>query len=288
MQLTRRRFVGSLGWAGLLSGRALQGKARAEIRIGLVTYLWGAEWDLPTLLRNCRAVGFEGVELRVGHAHGVEPNLSPAARKAVRQQFADHGIVCVGYGSNQEFHSPDREVVERNIAGTIALIRLCHDIGATGVKVKPNALPDGVPPERTIAQIARALDRVGQAATDYGQLIRVEVHGRGTAQPRVMREIMRRVESPAVRVCWNCNPQDLEPPGLAANFAMLRPYFGDTLHIHELDRSSYPYPWLFRLLRESDYTGWLLFEGGQPPPMPRRLAGLRRQVELLQRLLKKA
>ena len=44
------------------------------MRFGLVTYLWGKDMDLPTLLDVCEKSGVLGVELRTQHAHGVEPN----------------------------------------------------------------------------------------------------------------------------------------------------------------------------------------------------------------------
>ena len=28
------------------------------MQLGLVTYMWGADWDLPTLIKNCEATGF--------------------------------------------------------------------------------------------------------------------------------------------------------------------------------------------------------------------------------------
>ena len=33
------------------------------MQLGLVTYMWGTDWDLPTVLKNCRETGFTGVEL---------------------------------------------------------------------------------------------------------------------------------------------------------------------------------------------------------------------------------
>src|SRR5690606_25188341 len=41
--------------AGPLVGAALQGaeKKGSQMSYGLVTYMWGADWDLPTLLANC-------------------------------------------------------------------------------------------------------------------------------------------------------------------------------------------------------------------------------------------
>ncbi|MEX0978618.1 MAG: sugar phosphate isomerase/epimerase, partial [Pirellulales bacterium] len=62
------------------------------MQLGLVTYQWGADWDLPTLIKNCRETGFAGVELRTTHKHGVEPSLDENARKEVAKQFADSGV----------------------------------------------------------------------------------------------------------------------------------------------------------------------------------------------------
>ena len=53
-----------------------------KMRFGLVTYLWGQDWDLPTLIENCERSKVLGVELRTTHAHGVEPRLSAEERNA--------------------------------------------------------------------------------------------------------------------------------------------------------------------------------------------------------------
>ena len=53
------------------------------MKLGMVTYMWGAEWDLPTLIKNCADAGFEGVELRSTHKHGVEVTLSKEQRAEV-------------------------------------------------------------------------------------------------------------------------------------------------------------------------------------------------------------
>ena len=88
------------------------------MKLGLVTYMWGADWDLPTLISNCEKTGLLGLELRVDHAHKVEINLTSAQRAEVRKRFADSSVKCVGYGSNFEYHSPDliqlREEYRRN------------------------------------------------------------------------------------------------------------------------------------------------------------------------------
>ena len=103
-----------------------------------------------------------GVELRTGHAHGVESNLNAAQRAKVKKMFADSPVTCIGYGANFEYHSPDAAKLRFNIDQTKEYIKLCKDIGATGIKVKPNDLPDGVDKGKTIAQIAASLNEVGK------------------------------------------------------------------------------------------------------------------------------
>ena len=43
--------------------------------LGAVTYNVLKDWDLETLIKNLEAAGFEAVELRTGHSHGIEPAL---------------------------------------------------------------------------------------------------------------------------------------------------------------------------------------------------------------------
>ena len=253
-----------------------------RMRYGLVTYLWGQDWDLPTLIAKCEETGLLGVELRTTHAHGVEPSLDATARREVKQRFADSPVTCLGPGSNERYDNPDPAVVRTAIEATKGFLKLSHDIGSTGVKVKPDRFYDDVPREKTIAQIAASLNELGNFGADLGQQVRLEVHGQCAELPTI-KAIMEQVESPAVRICWNSNPIDLTGDGLEANFQLVREYFGDTVHIHELDKDNYPWRTLFELLAESDYTGWLLLEAGNVPED--RVPALIRQRELFDDLL---
>ena len=58
-------------------------------KLGTVTYNLAKDWDVATIIKNCEATGFEAVELRTTHKHGVEPSLDKAARAEVRKRFAD-------------------------------------------------------------------------------------------------------------------------------------------------------------------------------------------------------
>ncbi len=294
-RISRRYFIQSASAAGLAltSASAVLGCSStkspgpgAGMEFGLVTYLWGKDWDLPTLIKNCETTGYSGVELRTNHAHGVEPSLSAAQREDVKKRFDDSTVTCVGYGSNQEYHSPDPEKLRQHIEGTYKLIKLCHDIGASGVKVKPNTLPEGVEPEKSIEQIGVSLNTVGKYAADYGQEIRVEVHGRKTSELPVMKAIFEHVTEPNVKICWNCNEQDLMGAGLAANFNMVKKWFGATVHIRELNVGEYPYRELFNLFVDMDYKGYILLEARTKPDD--RVAAMKEQIALFRDMVAKA
>jgi len=277
----RRKFlIGSVASSAIVLGdmvlgdRGLSPLALAEessgavpkMRLGLVTYQWGKDWDLPLLLANCTATQFEGIELRSTHKHGVEPTLNQQQRGEVRRRFDDSPVSLVGLGSACEYHSPDIAVVKRNIEETKAFILCCHDLGGGGVKVRPNGLPNGVPAEKTIEQIGRSLNEVARFGADHGVEIRVEVHGRETSDIPTFKKIMDAAAHPNCKMCWNCNRADLNGKGLANNFALLSEHLGETIHIHDLrNEANYPWKELFGLLGEISYKGWTLIEEGRVP-----------------------
>lgn len=255
---------------------------RALMKFGLVTYLWGRDWDLNTLITNCEITGYEGVELRTEHAHKVESFLTPLQRTEVKKRFADSKVKCLGYGANFEYHSPDAGILRNNIEKTKEYIVLCHDIGASGIKVKPNDLPASVPKEKTIAQIGASLNEIGRFAKDYNQLVRVEVHGNLTQELPNMKAIFDHVTENNVKICWNCNEQDLLPPGLEGNFNMVRRWLGDTVHIRELNLNDYPYQELFNLFRGINYDGWILLEARTEPND--RVAAMKEQLSIFRKM----
>jgi sugar phosphate isomerase/epimerase len=289
--ISRRRFIqkgvfAGLGLAAVNKLTAMPLPAKAGMKFGLVTYMWGFDWDLPTLISNCEKTGYLGVELRTQHAHKVETTLTVVQRAEVKKRFDDSLVKCIGYGSNFEYHSPDPKQLRENIEQTKEYIKLCSDIGATGIKVKPNDIPAGVPEEKTLAQIAASLNEIGKFARDYGQLVRVEVHGNRTQEIPKMKTIFDQVTEKNVKICWNCNDQDLLPPGLEGNFNMVRKWFGDTIHVRELNLNDYPYQQLFNLLQATKYSGWVLLEGRTEPKD--RIAAMKEQLEVFNQMVEKA
>lgn len=236
------------------------------MELGLVTYQLAKSWDLETIIERCAQTGFTAVELRTEHAHGVEIEMPKAKRQEVRARFADSPVRLVGLGTTCEYHSTDPAEVRAHIERTRRWVELAADVGAMGVKVRPNGLQEdkGVPVEVTLSQIARALAECGDAARDAGVEIWLEVHGRGTAHPPHIRRIMEECNHPAVGVCWNSNPQDVVDGSVARYFELLRPWLR-SCHINELWNPDYPYRELFALLKQTGYDRFTLAEIPESP-----------------------
>jgi len=271
---TRRRFLGdglaagaatmALGAAQRPAGAAeppLQPK-EAKMHLGLVTYMVGARMDLPTLIKTCEQTGMEGVELRSTHKHGVEPTIDAEARAKVKALFAKTKVRLVGLGSACEYHSPNPDVVKRNIEHTRAFVDLAADLGAWGVKVRPNGLPKEVPEDKTLRQIAGALRECGDYAKGKGIVLFTECHGRGTSDPPRMAKIMEYCGHPSVCLCWNCNGVDIDRKtgSIKANFNLCKPWI-QHVHIHDL-YAGYPWRELFDLLKEMKFSRYTMIEMG--------------------------
>ena len=289
----RRRFLQTslmLGSAAMTlrplgSLAALAEKPGSKLQLGFCTYLWGQDWDLPTLIAHCEAAQILAVETRTEHKHGVEPSLNAPQRAEVRKRFADSRVRFLGPGTNEAFHYPDAAQLNKSIERAKEFVMLSHDCGGTGVKVKPNDLPKGVPTEKTVAQIGQALNLVGKFAADFGQEIRLEVHG-GCAPLPIMKQIMDHVEQRNVGLCWNCNGEDLQGEGLAHNFNLVKDRFAGTVHVRELNVGDYPYQELIDLLAAVDYAGWILLECRTKPAD--RIAAMKEQRQVFDEMVAKA
>jgi sugar phosphate isomerase/epimerase len=264
MSMNRRELL-ALATAGAtlnLAPRAFAApaaeSAERRFKLGLVTYNLAPDWDLQAIIDRCRAAKIEGVEFRTTHKHGVEPTLTREQREEVRKRCADGGLVIWGLGSVCDFHSPDPAVVQKNIETCHEFSQLAHDIGARGVKVRPNGLPKEVEEARTLEQIGKAIRKCAERAHDLGVEIWCEVHGHETSDPARMRTIMDHADHPAAGVTWNSNGSDLKNGSVKEGFELLAKYI-KSCHINDLT-SGYPYRELFTLLRGIGYDRYTLIE----------------------------
>jgi sugar phosphate isomerase/epimerase len=239
-------------------------------QLGIVTYNIAKDWDLTTILSRLETVGYGGVELRTGHAHKVEVNLTRAQRDEVRKRFEDSPVDLAGLGSAFEYQSTDPAVVRQNIDGTREYVRLAHDIGAPGVKVRPNGIPRGANLDQTLRQIGRALHEIGEDAAGFGIEIRVEVHGAVTQELKHFARILEYASHPNVYTCWNSNSTDVMASSVKETFALVAPRVRE-VHLRDLFDPAYPWRELFALLARQNYGGYTLAEIPESPDPERVL-----------------
>lgn len=231
------------------------------MKIGLVTYQLAEAWDVPTIIKNCRTAKFDGVELRTTHKHGVEVSLTKEQRAAVKKQFQGSGVELMGLGSAFDYHTPDQARLRKDIEATKEYIVLAQDVGAGGVKVRPNGFPKEVSKEKTLEQIGRSLRELGEFAKDHGQVIRLEVHGSGTNLVPHIKTIMDVCAHPSVGVCWNSNNSDCEGEGFDRNFDLVKDKIF-AAHMRDLYLEDYPWRRLMTRLNEISFSGYCLAEIG--------------------------
>jgi len=234
------------------------------MRLGMVTYQVAAEWDIETMIQKCEATGFEGVELRTTHAHGVELDIDQAKRQEVKKRFADSKVKLWGLGTTCEFHAVEMDEVKKNIEEGKQWVDLAVEVGAVGIKVRPNGLQEkaGIPKEKTLEQIGNAYREVGQYGKDKGIECWMEVHGKDTCIPANMKVIIDTADHDNCLVCWNSNLADRDENGkIDENFEMLKHKIA-SCHITNLEDRQYPWRRLFTLLNEIGYGDrFTLLEG---------------------------
>jgi sugar phosphate isomerase/epimerase len=165
----------------------------------------------------------------------------------------------MGLGSAFDYHTPDAAKLRKDIEATKEYIKLAHDVAAPGVKVRPNGLPKEVPPEKTLAQIGRALRELGEFGDGYGVQIRLEVHGTATSLLPNIKTIMDEANHKNVGVCWNSNQTDLEGQGFNYNFNLVKDKIF-TVHMRDLYLDEYPFRKLLTKLNDIGFQGYCLAE----------------------------
>jgi len=267
-------FLGVKGGSDALAGAAATTRPDAAesappFKLGLVTYNLAKDWDIDTIIKNCEQTGFEGVELRTTHRHGVEISISKARRAEVKKRFADSRVRLTSLGTTCEYHYADPVAVEKNIEETRRWCELAQDLGCLGVKVRPNGFPKSVPQDKTLDQIGHALARCGDAAREHGVEIWLEVHGEGTQLPPNIHRILTVANHPTVGACWNSNPTDIEGGSIQRNLDLLKPWI-KSCHINDLERKDYPWRELMAALRTINFDRYTFAEVGEPSCEPVR------------------
>jgi hypothetical protein len=260
----RREFL--VGSAAALAAPWLGDRAAAAttgpgFHLGCVTHTLFEKSSLETIITTLEECGYEGVELRTtvgspaGQVHGVEPSLTQAERAKVRKRFERSKVKLVNLGSPAEFQSPDAAERKRNVAVAKQFVDLAHDLGATGIKVRPYGWGTEPDHKKTIQRIGECLKELGEYSAPKGVDNLLEIHNEGHKEDKQMLTLGG---TKGVGIIWNCDDHDVVNGSVKPTFDMLRPWFR-TAHVKY--RKDYPFRELYTLLHESKFTGYTMYEG---------------------------
>ena len=288
---TRREFLaGTLQTAIALSvmSRGFAADATApKLRLGLATYQWGMDWDIATIIANLEKAGVHGVELRTQskYKHGVELESTPAQRAEVKKRFAGSPVAVVAIACSERMDWPEPAKLKAAIEAAKQYLQLSADIGSLSLRVFPNQFHPEVPREKTIAQIATAVNELGAFAAGIGQRVDLEAHGPAGELP-TLKAVMDQVTEKTAGVRLNSDKRDATPPGFAAQFAMVKDHLARTVHLHNMAGTDFPYQEQVNLLTKTGWDGWALMENSEK--VPDRVAAMIEQRKIWEEMVSKA
>lgn len=155
------------------------------------------ELDLDQSLSLASRLGYDGIEPREGHAHGVSIERSAEERRAIKRRAEDAGVAicCIALGTAYADPSKADEAIER----ARRYIELAGDIGCGRIRVFGGRIPDGVSRQSAIDSVSQALSKLAPDAEAANVVVCLETHDDWT-HPDHLAALMEAVNHPAVGV----------------------------------------------------------------------------------------
>ncbi|MDE2889712.1 MAG: sugar phosphate isomerase/epimerase [Gemmatimonadota bacterium] len=234
------------------------------MKLSWMTYGVLKDLSRQDLLQTLGDHGVEGVEFRtdLDHGHGVEASLDDAERRQVVADCAAAGIEIMSVATGNRYHDEDASDLRDQIDQTKVRMDLAADLGAPRVRVFGNNFPKDVPREKTIAQVAVALQELCAYGVERSVRPCLELHGE--FDWRSCRAVAEKVDHENLGLIWNSVAEDVVDGSVAQALDTVWPWL-DHVHMHDLAGQGYPYRELFQLLHQKGYTGYMSAEAERSP-----------------------
>jgi sugar phosphate isomerase/epimerase len=209
----------------------------------------------------------------------------------VKKQIADAGLQLAVYSIGNDFIQADAAARAKELDGVKNGVDTAKELGVNLVRVFSGSHKEGFTFEDSLGWIIDGLSAGAEYAQQHGVTLALENHGLMAGRSDQVRDIITKVNSPALRANLDTgnfllvgqNPTDaaLELAPLVAlvhlkDFRQARP--DETIHVYKgLDGVGYTgtvtgegnvdLPRIVSILRDAGYTGWLSleYEGGLDP-----------------------
>jgi len=237
------------------------------MKLSLLTYELGKDLTLDELLEICARYGYKGIECRaqLGHKHGVELETTSEQRSEIKAKFAASPVDLAGISTGCCFHYRDAAERQENVDIAKQFIDLAVDVGAPKIRVFGNEFPEGSDKDEVIENVGQCLREIGEYAEGTGVDCNLEMHGDFYYWEYALRSV-EIADHPSIGIVYNSDPRETKLGPIGASMDPIKPYLRH-IHLHGLEAPNYPYPELFRILRNMGYAEFASLEcGGSADP----------------------
>jgi len=304
MKTTRRGFLAAAAAAGLARtahpfDESPKTAPQRRIKLGISTYSYWhfkpVKVPIETVIDQACALGVEGVDI----LHRQMESEEPAYLQRLKRHAFLHGIDLICLSIHQDFVSPDKEKLKRNIEHTRHCIELAHAMGIPCIRLNSGRWGtvrsfdrlmelrgiepplEGYTEDDAFAWCIDSIEQCLPKAEECGVILALENHWGLTRHPEGVLRIADAVDSPWLQVMMDTgnfmeDPYDkLEMMAKRAVFVQAKTYHGGgEWYTLDLD-----YERIARILADVNYSGYvsLEFEGREDADVgvPKSIAMLR-------------
>lgn len=134
-------------------------------------------WSFEQIVRNAKAMGYDGIELRgvqnAMRADAIDA-FAPEHRAHTRALLRDQNLALCGFGTSVRFDRPDE--INANLEEGRISIDLCAAMDIPFIRVFGDSIGD-VPEKEAIARVAEGIRALCDFARGSGVRVLLEVHG---------------------------------------------------------------------------------------------------------------
>jgi len=232
------------------------------MKLSLLTYQLGKDFELDELLAVCARYGYKGVECRaeLGHKHGIELDTTPRQRAEIKARFEDSPVELAGISTSCRFESLDPAERRQHVDTAKRFVDLAADVGAPRVRVFGNAFPEGSDKNEVVENVGNCLREIGEHAEGSGVDCNLEMHGDFYYWKYALRSVQI-ADHDRIGIVYNCDSRETRWSPIGEFLGPVAPYLRH-IHTHNLEDPRYPYGELFRILKNMGYHEFMSIEGG--------------------------
>jgi sugar phosphate isomerase/epimerase len=232
------------------------------MKLSLLTFQLGKDFELDELLALCAKYGYKGVECRaqLDHKHGLELETTAEQRATIKAKFDDSPVDLAGISTSCRFESLDAAERQEHVDTTKKFIDLAADVGAPRVRVFGNAFPEGSNKDQVVENVGNCLREIGQYAEDSGVDCNLEMHGDFYRWQYTLRAV-EIADHERIGIVYNCDSRETKWSPISEFLTPVAPYLRH-IHLHNIEDSKYPYGELFRILKNMGYHEFVSLEAG--------------------------